>query len=268
MEVFDRRVLGRTGLTVGRLGIACSYGAPTEAFEEAFDQGVNYFYWGSLRKDAMARAIRNIITRGKRDELVVVVQSYSRSAALMESFFHKGLKQLGIDTADVLLLGWHNKTPSPRILERTRRMKQKGMFKFLALSGHNRDLFPELSQSGLFDIFHVRYNAAHRGAEEEVFDRIPEENRPGLVTYTATRWGDLLNPKKMPPGDTLPRGSDCYRFVLSNPAVDVCLSGPSTAGEMREALQALAMGPLSEDEMARMKRIGDYIHAKHKRFFS
>ena len=54
------RLLGRTGLKVGRLGVACSYGAPTAAFEEAFEQGVNYFYWGSMRKESMARAIRNI----------------------------------------------------------------------------------------------------------------------------------------------------------------------------------------------------------------
>ena len=26
---------------------------------------------------------------------------------------------------------------------------------------------------------------------------MPEQNRPGLVTYTATRWGDLLHPRKM-----------------------------------------------------------------------
>ena len=65
------RILGRTGLKAGRLGVACSYGAPTAAFEEAFEQGVNYFYWGSMRKESMARAIRNIIGRGKRDELVI-----------------------------------------------------------------------------------------------------------------------------------------------------------------------------------------------------
>jgi predicted aldo/keto reductase-like oxidoreductase len=268
MQRPDRRILGKTGLTVGRLGVACSYGAPTEAFEEAFERGVNYFYWGSMRKDAMARAIRNIIAAGRRDELVIVLQSYSRSAALMESFFHKGLKRARIDTADVLLLGWHNTSPSARILERARQMKQKGMFKFLALSGHNRALFPELAQSGLFDIFHVRYNAVHRGAEDEVFDRFPQESRPGVVTYTATCWGDLLNPQKMPTGEAPLRGSDCYRFVMSNPAVDVCLSGPRTIQEMREALEALTLGPLSRDEMDRIKRVGDYIHVKHKRLFS
>jgi hypothetical protein len=38
------RILGRTGLKVERLGAACSYGAPTAAFEEAFELGLNYFY--------------------------------------------------------------------------------------------------------------------------------------------------------------------------------------------------------------------------------
>ena len=47
------RILGRTGLKVGRLEVACSYGAPAAAFEEAFEQGINYFYWGSRRKEPM-----------------------------------------------------------------------------------------------------------------------------------------------------------------------------------------------------------------------
>jgi hypothetical protein len=37
------RILGRTGLKVGRLGVACSYGAPTAALEEAFEQGGKLF---------------------------------------------------------------------------------------------------------------------------------------------------------------------------------------------------------------------------------
>ena len=37
MNKVKERTLGRTGLSVGRLGLAASYGAPTEAFEEAFE---------------------------------------------------------------------------------------------------------------------------------------------------------------------------------------------------------------------------------------
>jgi aryl-alcohol dehydrogenase-like predicted oxidoreductase len=153
-------------------------------------------------------------------------------------------------------------------MEKALAMREKGMFRFLALSGHNRKLFPVLAGDGRFDIFHVRYNAVHRGAEEEVFAKLSPESRPGLVTYTATRWGDLLNPKKMPPGEKPPRAADCYRFVMTHPMVDVCMAGPKNLEEMREALAALQLGPLSEEEMARMKRIGAYIHANHKHLFA
>jgi aryl-alcohol dehydrogenase-like predicted oxidoreductase len=220
-----------------------------------------------MRKSAMAEAIRNIVGNGARDRLVILLQSYSRSASLMEFFYRKGLKTLGIDTADVLLLGWHNKTPSPRIIERALKMKERGMFRFLAVSSHNRKLFPVLARDERYDLLHVRYNAAHRGAEEEVFDQVDQDLRPGIVTYTATRWGDLLNPRKMPPGEAPPRAADCYRFALSHPSVDVCMTGPANRDQMREALAALELGPLSAEEMSRMRRIGDHIHAHHKRPF-
>ena len=39
----------------------------------------------------------------------------------------------------------------------------------------------------------VRYNAAHRGAESEVFAALGA-NRQAIIAYTATRWGLLLKP--------------------------------------------------------------------------
>jgi hypothetical protein len=36
----------------------------------------------------------------------------------MEHFFKQALKKLQIDSADILLLGWHNQPPSIRILDR------------------------------------------------------------------------------------------------------------------------------------------------------
>jgi hypothetical protein len=137
----------------------------------------------------------------------------------------------------------------------------------LGLSGHNRSLFPKLAENGLFDLFHVRYNAAHRGAEKDIFPHLPDDARPGIVSYTATRWAQLLKAKKMPPGETPPSASDCYRFALSNPAVDVCISGPRDAAQMKEALRTMDLGPLNSEEMARMRQIGDYVHEHKSRFF-
>jgi predicted aldo/keto reductase-like oxidoreductase len=61
------------------------------------------------------------------------------------------------------------------------------------------------------------------------------------VTYTATRWGDLLNPGKMPAGKKALSGTDCYRFVMSHQAVVVCISGPMNIEELRQALKAYSL---------------------------
>jgi aryl-alcohol dehydrogenase-like predicted oxidoreductase len=47
---------------------------------------------------------------------------------------------------------------------------------------------------------------------------------------------------------------------MSNPAVDVCISGPSNADQAKEALRALELGPMSADELAWMHRVGKAIH--------
>jgi len=262
MDFHEPRILGRTGLTVGRLGVAGGYGAPAAAFEAAFERGCNYFYWGSLRRAGMAQAIKNLCGRGKREELVIVIQSYARSPYLMEIFCEGALKSLNLQAAEILLLGWHNRRPPERLLGRALALKDRGKFRFLGLSGHNRKLFPELAKEGIFDVFHVRYNAAHRGAETETFPalaEVPPAARPGLVTYTATRWGQLLKQKRMPPGEPAPPAADCYRFALSHPAVDVCMTGPKNLAQMREALRALDLGPLNEAELARLRRVGDHL---------
>jgi aryl-alcohol dehydrogenase-like predicted oxidoreductase len=267
MAAFTERILGGTGLKVGPMGLAASYGAPAEAFEEAFEKGCNYFYLGSGRhKAGMYQAIRSLCQQGKRDKLVIAIQTYARFGFLMDWVIKKRLRSLEIDRTDILVLGWHNRVPSPGLVARARQMKANGLCRFLAMSGHQRKLFPQMAAGGLFDLFHVRYNAAHRGAETEIFPHLQGDDRPGIVSYTATRWGQLLNPKKMPPGESVPAPSDCYRFVLSNPAVDVCLCGPRNMYQMRVALPALELGPLGEEDMERMKRIGNYVH-RHTRGF-
>lgn len=268
MEDYKERTLGKTGLKVGRLGLAASYGAPAEAFEEAFERGCNYFYVGSGRhREGMNRAIRNICAKGQRDKLVIAIQTYARNGVFVEPLFRRTLKKLKIEYADVLVLGWHNKSPWPKLVEKSISLKKKGWVRYLGMSGHNRKLFPSLFSTGDFDLFHVRYNAAHRGAEKETFPYFQDEERPGVVSYTATRWGHLLKQKKMPPGETVPLPSDCYRFVMTNPSVDICMCGPKNAKQLQEALPAIEKGPMNQDELSRMIKIGDHIHRTSKGFF-
>ena len=120
MDFNEKRILGKTGLSVGRLGISSSYGAPAEAFEGAFERGCNYFTWGTFikgRSSEMKKAVQNLVKKGKREELVLAVFTYTHNSFLTERFIMKGLRQMGIDYFDVLLLGWFPKSPRKGILE-------------------------------------------------------------------------------------------------------------------------------------------------------
>lgn len=254
------RVLGRSGLLAGRLGLGSSYGAPASAYELAFERGCNYFYWGTWRRDGMARAIRNLAPR-HRDKMLVVLQSYSRLGWMVRPSVRLALKQLGVGHADVLLLGWHNKMPADRVMRTALALRDQGLVRKLAISCHHRPLFETFIKDPRFDIIMTRYNAAHRGAEREVFPHLRSVvERPGLVTYTTTRWGYLVDPAYTPQGMKTPSAADCYRFSLSHPDVDVALCGPSNRGQMEEDLKALELGPLSPEEMTWMKAVGDHVH--------
>ena len=262
-EFESRRTLGRTGLQVSRLGLGASFKAPTAAYLEAFDRGVNYFYWGSVRRSLMGNAIREIASN-RREQLVLVLQSYSRVPSLLGPSIERGLRKLGVEHADVLLLGWFNQAPSPRLLDAARSLRERGRIRHIALSTHRRTLLPSLVDDEDFALWHVRYNAVHRGAEHEVFPCVEGREaaqRPGLVSYTATRWGHLCDPGKTPSGEPTPTGTDCYRFALSRPEIDLSLAGPNDAEQMKQALAALDAGPMNPDEQAWMRRVGDHIYA-------
>ena len=277
MSLISKKIkLGRTDLQAGRLGISSSFGAPAAAFEMAFERGCNYFTWGTFikgRSKEMKTAIRNIIGKGERDSLILSLFSYAHSAFLTEKFFMKGLRALQTPYADILLLGYFPTRPPERILEGALNLKRRGLVRFVGISGHNRKLFPTLLNDNVIDIFHLRYNAANRGAETDIFPYLPGESksvengsgtgsRPGIVSFTTTRNASLMNSKRIPPGEKRPSAQDCYRFVLSNPNIDICMTGTRTIAQMEENLNVLDSETMNDSELTWMRKIGDYVYGR------
>ncbi len=188
--------------------------------------------------------------------------SHRRTA--LSKLVKRSLDQLGLDYIDVLLLAGCNEKPGPRLMEHVSRFQEEGLVRFLGVSSHHRTLFPELEKEkkNNIDVFHLRYNAAHRGAEQEVFERMPGEGGPGIVAFASNRWGSLFDPRSMPPGDTAPSPADCYRFVLSHPSVHVACCGPGNMTELQQDLECLDQGPMEGEELERMRRIGEYVYKK------
>jgi aryl-alcohol dehydrogenase-like predicted oxidoreductase len=265
-------VLGQTGLRASRLGIGSSFTGDERFIDEAVEQGVNYLYWGSIRRPAFGRAIRNAARRD-RSRVVVTVQSYTRVAALLAPSIEIALRRTGLGYFDFLLLGMWNRPPFPALVEAAQRLKERGVVRHLMMSTHNRPSlqghFREFERGDSpFDAFMLRYNAVHRGAEQDVFPHLPAARKPAILAYTATRWGHLCDPAKMPTGESPPPPRDCYRFALSNPNVDMVLCGPKNREQMQEALRALDAGPLAPDEMERLQRIGDHIYGRYRPQFA
>jgi aryl-alcohol dehydrogenase-like predicted oxidoreductase len=257
--------LGRTGLSVSRLGLASGYGVPPEAIERAFhEHRVNYFYFSPvLYTGRMAKALRHLAAR-HRDEIVIALGKPVRKGFFVRRFVERRLRAIGIDRADLLLLQ-DVRRPDPLLFDRVQAVRADGKVRFLGVSSHDRPFLGRIARGEVdapIDVIQLRYNAVHRGAETDIFPFLPERGRPGVVNFTATCWRKLLQAKRMPPGEQPLSAAECYRFALSDPAVDVCLTGPSTAERLDENLKALEAGPLSEEEMARAKRIGDHIYGR------
>jgi aryl-alcohol dehydrogenase-like predicted oxidoreductase len=251
---WDKSSFGATGLRVSRIGLGSSYGLPAREVERAFERGVNFFFWGLIRRPGFGEGVTNVARR-RREDAVVAVQSYTRAAVLMRPSLEIALRRLKLDYVDLLTLGWWNAPPPRRILDAALALKDSGKVRHLAISCHNRPAFAEMVKDPAYGVIMVRYNASHPGAEEEVFSGLGAE-RPGVLAFTATRWGTLLRPALTPPGEKTPGGSDCYRFALTHPAVDACLAGVKDGAELDEAMRALDRGAMSAEELAWMKRVG------------
>ncbi|MFQ3581611.1 MAG: aldo/keto reductase [Chloracidobacterium sp.] len=261
-SAFEKMPFGDTGLRVSRIGLGSSYGIGAREVEAAYERGINYLYWGSIQRPDFGKAIRRLAARD-RENLVVVVQTYTRVGFLMKPALESALRELDTDYTDILLLGWWNAVPPRRILDAALRLKAAGRARAIMISCHERRMFKSFIDDPAFDAIMVRYNAAHPGAEAEVFPHL-RQRRVGVTAYTATRWGSLLDSRLTPKGERTPSAADCYRFVLTSPHVDVCLAGPKDAAELEAAFTALEQGPMSDEELSWMKRVGAAVREHHR----
>ncbi len=258
LRAFDMpRTLGKTGLSVSAIALGSSYGVGGRDIERAFDHGVNAFLYGSLRRPGFARGVRALAKH--REKTVIAIQTYSRVGFLMKPFVWTALRSLGTDYVDVLGLAWWNDVPSRRIWDAALALKEAGLVRHIMVSCHHRPSFESFMRHEECDAWMVRYNAGHPGAEREVFPLLGDDvgARPGVFAFTATRWGSLL---KGAPNEKSPTATDCYRFALSAPQIDAVITGPKDAHELDDAIAAMRLGPMSEEELAWMKRVG--AHAR------
>ena len=185
------------------------------------------------------------------------------------------LSELGIDYIDVFHWGWITESTemlplvktglqlkrqdSPyiyyrEILQRAEEVNatllQKGLVRSIGASFHSRAQARAWMRN--LDVIMLRYNLAHPGAEQEVAPFLygQKERDPGVVVFNVAHEGNLYfnsPPASVSPGVFVPSIPDCYRFALTQPWVDMVLTGPTCRQEIDQALLAMEQGPMDHE---------------------
>jgi predicted aldo/keto reductase-like oxidoreductase len=267
------------GKPVCRLGLASrgeSALSPDDVLG-ALERGVNFLNWPGEADtpggpDAVSDAVASLGRR--RESIAVCVQFGARTAGDAAAELRSILATLRTDYIDVLTFyyvetreEWRSLIGPGGALEYGRAAKRDGVLRALGITSHQRPLAAEIAQSGLLDVLMIRYNAAHRGAEREVFPVTDAMQMP-VIAYTALRWGALLQPTRGdPPGFLVPRAPDWYRFVLQSRSVAVALAAPHDRVELEEDLSVLHdTGPMTPEEFARLVEHGERVRRHAGRF--
>jgi aryl-alcohol dehydrogenase-like predicted oxidoreductase len=261
---FERRVLGGTNLIVSPVAIGGGYGIGAEALEWGFEHGINTFFWAPwlFTYRSMERCLKRLLPR-HREEIVIVTAPYSwLLPGSLERAARSHLRRLGIRHIDLLVLGMVMRESQQRAVAELVRLKEQGLVRAIGFSGHNRSLMRRLAERWpVFDVLMVRYNAAHRGIERDLFDHLDAAIGHGIVAFNALKHGNMLKrPRGWPASRPVPIASQCYRFVLSHPRVHLCLAGPRTLGQVQELVRVMEDGPLPPDELAFLCDFGDARH--------
>jgi predicted aldo/keto reductase-like oxidoreductase len=245
-DAMPRRAKLGGGLpAVTRLGLA-TRGNTCLAPEDvalAVERGVNYLNWCGY-DDGIAQALRGKLI--DRERVAVAMQLDARDAASAEAELEEAFRVLGTKRIDVVTFyyvehkrEWERITSRDGALQVLEKAKEEGRVGLIGLTTHQRKLAASCAEEKKLDLMMIRYNAAHRGAEQDVF---PVTERLGMpvVVYTAQRWGALRRKTQdAPPGFTPPAAVEWYRFALAHPAVSVVLMAPNGRRELEENLKLL-----------------------------
>ncbi|MBN1607636.1 MAG: aldo/keto reductase [Polyangiaceae bacterium] len=245
--------------TVFRLGLAASAGLDAAGVSEALEGPIRYVLWYPSNKP-VTEALHQVVRRDRERYVIATGPLLGYFGGSVRRAAERALRILGSDYLDVFQLFWAGRMSAltNSTLGELVKLRQEGKVRAIGVSIHDRKRAGRLALDSPLDLLMVRYNAAHPGAEQDVFPHLAKR-APAIVAYTATSWRKLL---RRPSGweGPVPTAGDCYRFCLTSPHVDVVLTAPKNRAELAENLAALDKGPLSEEELRTMYEFGRMVH--------
>jgi aryl-alcohol dehydrogenase-like predicted oxidoreductase len=137
--------------------------------------------------------------------------------------------------------------------------KKKGKVRYVMASTHSHLVGSVLASAQMdgmpvFDALMLRYNMSHKNAAESLSLSAALENNIPVLAFTTTRWNRLQS--NSPNNDRpYPTTSDCIKFALQHPGVEIVIHSARDEEELDDAILPLLSASatkqsawLSEDE--------------------
>jgi aryl-alcohol dehydrogenase-like predicted oxidoreductase len=232
--------LGRTGLTVTRLGIGGAYCKTPNGYRAALDLGINYLDTARTYHKGEDERIVGQAIAGRRHEIVLATKSDKRDAESARQELETSLRLLGTDYVDIWQIHYLNKAEErAQVLgpggayEAALKARKEGMIRFIGVTGHNWVEVGKAVATGLFDTVLCWYNLAMQEPEESIFPHAIE-HKVGVNIMSATRMEKLLGQEDTPPLEQF------YRYVLGHPAVSLSVMGLRSVESFERVARALS----------------------------
>ena len=280
--------LGKTGLKVSRLGFGAMR-LPMEGEENkqridrskaipmihtAFEAGVTYIDTAVGYCNSDSQRVVGEALKGWRDKIVVSTKNhyFGDKEAEWWQYLEDSLERLDIDCIDIYNTHGVSATKleesvRPHVLGWLNKAKDQGLIKHICTSFHDdANALMKVIDSGIYASLTVQYNMLDRSMEDGIAHA--HESGMGVVVMGPVAGGRLGSQNQV--FETLIPGINripelAMRFVLSNPNVDIALSGMSTMAQVEENIRAcsddIALKAdeqlIIDDQLERLKRAAD-----------
>ena len=259
---------GKTGIMMSALGFGAMRLPMTEAGDKkivddekaipvihrAFELGVNYIDSAPYYCDSLSEATVGKALKGRRDKIYLSTKNPVEDASgdHWRGRLENSLKNLDTDYIDFYHM-WGIGLESFRTeidipggpIEAALKARDEGLIRHISFSYHDKpENFAPIADSGYFESVLMQYNLLDRSNEKNI--DYAREKGLGVVIMGPVGGGRLGAPSPVISGllkdKSKSSAETALRFVLSNPNVNVALSGMNTIEMVEENAKVASIG--------------------------
>ncbi|WP_066371666.1 aldo/keto reductase [Neobacillus fumarioli] len=283
--------LAVTVLGLGCMSIGTEEKAARNIIEAALEEGINYFDTADLydmgrNEELVGKALKDV-----REHVIIATKVGNRwkpdqtgwtwdpSKAYIKEAVKNSLKRLGTDYIDLYQLhGGTIADPIEETIEAFEELKEEGFIRYYGISSIRPNVIREyVKKSNIVSVM-MQYSMLDRRPEEEALSLVYEHgisavtrgplakgllsdkllekaNEKGYLDYTYEELQEILPVLKETASASRSFTEVALAFNLANPAVASVVAGASSPEQVRQNARAVRSRPLTEEEIAVIKRI-------------